>query len=164
MRILKVSRLVAFLVVCLTAMFPQAGLAQCPDVDIGTWKVNLAKSTYSPGPPPKNPAMNRIERAGQGFRVISIGVNAEGKPTETVLFTANCDGKDYPLAGSQVADTVALRRIDAYTLERIDKKAGKVVGTITFVFSKDGKTRTLTTKATNAKGAPINNVVVSEKQ
>jgi hypothetical protein len=162
MNILKPSPLVPFLGVCFVAMFPQAGFA-CVDAHIGTWKVNLSKSIYSPGPPPKNPAMTAVERAGQGIRVISK-VNAEGKPTETVLFTANCDGKDYPLPVSQVADTVALRRVDDYTIERIDRKAGKVVVTHVFAFSKDGKTRTQTVKGTNAKGEPISAVVVWEKQ
>jgi len=48
-------------------------------------------------------------------------------------YTANFDGKDYPLAGVPNADTVSLKRIDTRTTERTDKKDGKVVQTLTRV-------------------------------
>jgi len=54
----------------------------------------------------------------------------DGKKT-TSTYTANFDGKDYPLSGSALgADKVSLKRIDARTTERTDKKDGKVVLTI----------------------------------
>jgi hypothetical protein len=79
-------------------------------------------------------------------------------------YTANYDGKDYPMVGSPVADTVAFRKIDANTVERTDKKGGKVVQVLTRVMAKDGKSMTVTTKGTTPKGAPIHNVSVFEKQ
>ena len=78
--------------------------------------------------------------------------------------TTKYDGKDVPLSGSAIADTVALTRIDALTIERIDKKAGKVVQTIRRTISADGKTLTVVTKGTNAQGKPVNNTAVYEKQ
>jgi hypothetical protein len=72
--------------------------------------------------------------------------------------------KDYPLTGSDLADTVSLKRIDAHTSERTDKKGGKIVQTFRRVVSKDGKTMTVTIKGTNAQGQTVNNVVVFEKQ
>ncbi len=79
-------------------------------------------------------------------------------------YTASYDGKDYPLNGSAVADTVSLKRINERTSERMDKKAGKPVLTYTRVVSQDGKTMTVTIKGTNPQGQPIANVVVFEKQ
>ena len=79
-------------------------------------------------------------------------------------YTANYDGKDYPLAGVPNADTVSLKRIDARTTERTDKKDGKVVQTLARVVSQDGKTMTVTSKGTNAQGQTVNNVAVWEKQ
>ena len=90
-------------------------------------------------------------------------VNADGTRT-TTQYTANFDGKDYPLTGSQIADTVSLKRINARTTDRTDKKGGTVAQTLRRVVSQDGKTMTVTTKGTNAQGQAVNNVVVFGKE
>ena len=136
--------------------------AQASDPRVGTWKLNVAKSTYSPGPPPQSGTL-KIEASAQGEKVSADGINAAGTPTMTG-YTANFDGKDYPLAGVPNADTVSLKRIDTRTTERTDKKDGKVVQTLTRVVSQDGKTMTVTSKGTNAQGQTVNNVAVWEKQ
>lgn len=136
--------------------------AQTSDPLIGSWKLNVAKSRFSPGPPPKSGTI-KYEPTGQGIEVTTDGVNAEGVHTAT-HYTANWDGKDYPILGSQTADTVSLKRIDRYTTERTDKKSGKVVATLRRGVSQDGKTMTITTKGTNAQGQAVNTVVVYEKQ
>jgi hypothetical protein len=136
--------------------------AQASNIGMGTWKLNVAKSKYSPGPAPKSITV-KFEPAGKGVKLTTEGVSADGKPNATE-YTANYDGKDVPLKGSPVADTVSLRRIDARTTERTDKKAGKVVQTLTRTIAKDGKSFTVVTKGTNPKGEPINNMTVFEKQ
>jgi len=136
--------------------------AQARDPRVGSWKLNVAKSTYSPGPPPQSGTL-KIEASGQGEKVTADGINAAGTPTMT-RYTANYDGKDYPLAGVLNANTVSLKRIDARTTERTDKKDGKVTVTLTRVVSQDGKTMTVTTKGTNAQGQTVNNVAVWERQ
>jgi hypothetical protein len=98
--------------------------AQASDARIGTWKLNVEKSKYSPGPAPQSQTL-KVEAAGEGEKATTEGVNAAGTPTMT-QYTANYDGKDYPLTGSQNADTVSLKRIDARTTERTDKKGDKV--------------------------------------
>jgi len=132
------------------------------DPRIGTWKLNAAKSKYNPGPPPQSLAV-KVEPAGQGEKTTAEFVNADGTRTTTV-YTAGFDGKDYPLTGSQIANTVALKRVDARTTVRTDKKEGKVVQTLTRVVAQDGKTMTVTVKGTNAQGQAVNNVVVFDKQ
>ena len=137
--------------------------AQMNDPRIGTWKLNVAKSTYSPGPAPQS-LMVKIEAAGQGEKVTADFVNADGTRT-TTLYTANFDGKDAPLTGSLAGvDMVSLKRIDAQTTERTDKKGDKVVQVLARVVSPDGKTMTVTTKGTNAQGQAVNNVAVYDKQ
>jgi hypothetical protein len=136
--------------------------AQAADPRIGTWKLNVAKSKYSPGPPPQSNTL-KVEASGQGEKVTTEGVNAAGAPIKT-QYTANFDGKDYPLTGSANADMVSLKRIDARTTVRTDKKDGKVVLTLTRVVSQDGKTMTVTTKGTNPQGQTVDNVAVWEKQ
>jgi hypothetical protein len=165
MRILKIfvgaGGVVAVLAVCLVAMSPLSGFAQT-DPLIGTWKLNLAKSKFSPGPPPKSQTVT-YEAVGQGVKVTVKGTDAEGKPIDA-QYTGNYDGKDYPVTGNPNWDTISLKRIDAYTVEFTRKKAGKVVGTGTSVVSKDGKTRTITTEEINAKGEKISNTAVFEKE
>ncbi len=136
--------------------------AQARDPRVGTWKLNVAKSKYSPGPAPKSLTV-KVEAAGKGEKVTAEFVDADGT-RRTTGYTANFDGKDYPLTGSQIADTVSLKRIDARTTERTDKKAGKVAQTLRRVVARDGKTMTVTTKGTNAQGQAVNNVGVFEKQ
>ena len=136
--------------------------AQASNPRFGTWKLNVAKSKYDPGPAPQSVTM-KIEAAGEGEKSTTEGVNATGAPTKTE-YTAQYDGKDYAMTGSQNADMVSLKRIDARTLERTDKKGEKVVLTSTRVISEDGKTMTVTTKGTNAQGQAMNNVTVWEKQ
>src|ERR1700752_1468788 len=153
--------LVAVGAVLLVADFVSVS-AQASDPRVGTWKLNVAKSQYSPGPPPQSSTL-KIEPSGQGEKVTTEGVNAQGERVAT-QYTANFDGKDYPLTGSQNANTVSLKRIDARTTERIDKKDGKVVLNYTRVVSQDGKTMTVTTKGTNAQGQTVSIVAVWEKQ
>src|SRR6266404_1110062 len=136
--------------------------AQTTDPRIGTWKLNVAKSQISPGPPPQGLTV-KVEPSGQGEKVATEGVNADGTRTAT-QYTANFDGKDYPLTGSQVADTVSLKRVDARTTERTDKKGGTVAQTIRRVVSADGKMMNVTVKGKNAQGQEMSNVVVFEKQ
>ena len=136
--------------------------AQATDPRIGTWKMNPAKSKYDPGPPPQSLTV-KVEPAGQGEKVTTEAVNSDGSRT-TVQYSANFDGKDSPLTGSQIADMVSLKRVDARTTVRTDKKDGKVAQTLTRVVAPDGKTMTVTGKGTNAQGQPVNNVVVFDKQ
>jgi hypothetical protein len=136
--------------------------AQASDPRMGTWKLNVAKSKYSPGPAPQALTV-KVEPSGQGEKVTAEFVNADGTRT-TTQYTANFDGKDNPLTGSQIADTVSLKRIDSKTTDRTDKKGGKVAQTLRRVVSKDGKTMTVTTKGTNAQGQAVNNVAVFAKE
>jgi hypothetical protein len=99
---------------------------------------------------------------GEGEKVTSESVFATGAKTVSV-YTANYDGKPYPITGSETADTVMLKRVDANTSERTDSKGGKAVQTLVRVVSKDGKTMTVTVKGSNAQGQAVNNVVVFEK-
>jgi len=136
---------------------------QANDPRVGTWKLNVAKSKYDPGPVPQSLTV-KVEPAGSGEKVTTETVAPDGKRT-TGGYTANFDGKDYPLTGSLLgADKVSLKRIDARTTERTDKKDGKTVQTLTRVVSQDGKTMTVTSKGTNLEGKPINNIGVFDKQ
>jgi len=136
--------------------------AHAADQVIGTWELNLAKSKYSPGPAPKSQTRT-YEAAGAGVKFTAKGVDAEGKAT-LVEYTASYDGQDSPIGGHPDADTISLKRVDDLTADSTLKKAGKVVITTHRVISKDGKSMTLTSKGTNAKGQAIDNVVVFDRK
>ena len=161
-----IGRAVALGVVVTLGVVLGAGLlsvsAQASNARIGMWKLNVAKSTYNAGQAPRSLTM-KIEASGQGEKSTAEGVNAAGTPM-MVQYTANFDGKDYPLTGSQNSDKVALKRIDARTTERIYKKGETIMVTYTQVVSQDGKTMTVTGKGTNAQGQAVDNVQVWEKQ
>src|SRR5439155_10622788 len=124
--------------------------SQATDPIVGTWVLNIAKSRYAPGPAPKSETRTYVV-AGPDIKATSKGTDSDGKPT-TAEWTVNYDGRDRPQTGNPDADTLSLKRIDAHTTEFMQKKAGKVVITGTRTISKDGKTMTITTKGTNAKG------------
>jgi hypothetical protein len=149
------------LIVMLLYCFALSVAASPADPHVGTWKLNVAKSKYSPGPAPKEVTM-KIEAKGAGIHLTQTGFDAAGKPIK-IEFSANYDGKDNPTTGVANTDTIAVKRVDANTSEATLKKGGKVVMTVISVVSKDGKTRTSTFKGTDAAGKPVNNVVVYDK-
>ena len=160
---LKRTCLSAAVVGVFTMALAGALLAQAADPQIGTWKLNVAKSTFSPGPAPKS-GTTKIEAAGAGAKLIVDQTAADGAARHWE-FTADYDGKDVPITGNNPdADTVARTRVNANTVETISKKAGKVVTTQQSTVSADGKTRTVTTKGVNAAGKTVNNVAVYERQ
>jgi hypothetical protein len=136
--------------------------AQSTDPVVGTWELNVAKSKFSPGPAPKSETRTYAV-VGQEVKATSQSVDATGKAVAgewTVVY----DGKDRPMTGNPDADMLSVKQTDTYTTEFTEKKAGKVVLTGTRAISKDGKVMTITTKGTNAKGQPVNDVAVFEKR
>ena len=135
-----------------------AVLAQAPAAKnmAGTWKLDPAKSKYSPGPTPKS-QVAKLEAVDGGLKVVSDRVEADGKTTH-FEWTAKFDGKDYPVKGDPNRDAVSLKKVDDYTLDITNKKAGKVLTTIHAVYSKDGKSRTETVTGTDAQGRKVQNV------
>ena len=137
-------------------------VAHAADNQAGTWKLNVAKSKYSPGPPPKEGTLT-VETIPNGLKITIHGTDAEGKPVQ-MEFSPKYDGKDVPATGMPGTDTISMKKIDDHTVEAIGKKDGKPVMTTKSVVSKDGKTRTTTQKGTNAKGEKVNNTIVYDKQ
>jgi hypothetical protein len=142
------------------------GLVAQSNPQIGTWKLNPAKSKYTPGPAPKSQTAT-VEAAGDGIKNVTKGVAADGSAIDYGYTATSLDGKDYPLTGSAPpsgGDTIAVKRVDTYTFTSTIKKAGKPVQTTTVAYSKDGKLRTITTKGTTKSGQPMSSVAVYERQ
>jgi hypothetical protein len=131
------------------------------DMLSGTWKLNTAKSKYSPGPAPKSVTFT-YSMDGDWVVAKSEGVNAEGKATS---FTNRYkyDGKEHPYKGANGEGTISVKRTDDFHSETTIK-IGKASMVTKAAISKDGKTRTLTQNGTNGEGKAVKNVVVYEKQ
>ena len=123
---------------------------------IGTWKQNLSRSKYHPGPAQRIPSTLRIEAVNGGEKLSVDGVGADGKPASW-SYTATYDGKPTPVTGSPYGDTVALKRIDAHTSMITYTRNGKVSRTSRRAVSKDGKTMTISAEGTTANGQNYNN-------
>ena len=127
----------------------------------GTWKLNAPKSKFGDG-------ATKLENvvwstAGDQEKVVSDGMDGSGKKVKGE-WTGKMDGKDYALTGDASADMRAFKKTDDKTIEITSKKDGKVVGTGTIVVAADGKSRTVTTTMTNAKGEKATSTAVYDKQ
>jgi hypothetical protein len=138
------------------------GTAFAADAVVGTWKLNVAKSTFSPGPAPKSQTRVYAESA-QGMTVTIKTMAADGKETTTTTSIKD-DGKPYAVSGNPDFDMVSLTRVDASTAHITQTKAGATVGTAVRTVSKDGKTLTLAQKGTRANGAKFDDVAVYDRQ
>ncbi len=131
------------------------------NVNMGTWKLNEAKSKLSPGAVKNTTVV--YEAAGDSVKVTVDGVDPDGKPTHNE-WTGKFDGKDYPLTGDPTSDMRAYKQVNVHTLELINKKDGKLTTTARVVVSTDGKSRTVTAHGTDAKGKKVTSTSVYDKQ
>jgi hypothetical protein len=131
------------------------------DANMGTWKLNEAKSKFSAGAT-KN-QMVSYTADGDNIKVTVDGMSGDGKAIHSE-WTGKFDGKDYPVTGDPAYDTRAYKRVNGNTLNMTLKKDGKVVGTGKIVVSADGKTRTVTTSNTDAMGKKMSATAVYDKQ
>jgi len=139
------------------------GVAVClaADANMGTWKLNEAKSKLSPGAA-KNHTVVYAAAGGQ-IKVTVDGTSGDGKPTHNE-WTGKFDGKDYAVTGDPNSDARAYKKVDAHTMELTVKKGGKVTVTGRIVVAADGKSRTVTTEGTDAKGNKVTSTAVYDKQ
>lgn len=131
--------------------------AQANDPIVGTWKLDVAKSTYKPGPAPKSTTIV-VEAQGKGIKVAVDVVNADGSPLKWGFATVRDGKEEAPVTGNPMFDTVTATRDSATAGTNLYKKAGKVVMTTKVAIAADSKSMTVTTTGTNPQGQAVNNV------
>ena len=154
---MKAKQIVLSLALCLVA----AAVCLAANLQIGTWKLNEAKSKLAPGVAKNNTVV--VEAAGDDIKVTVDGTDADGKPVHNE-WTGKFDGKDYPVTGDPTSDTRAYKPINARTLALTVKKGGKVTVTGRIAVAPNGKSRTVSTSGTDPKGKKFKNVAVYDKQ
>jgi hypothetical protein len=131
------------------------------DPQMGTWKLNEAKSKITPGTA-KFTTVTFKDMFGN-IKVTGDGIAANGKPVH-VEWTGKFDGKNYPVTGDPASDARSFKKIDDRTLESTVWNHGKVIGTGRMVVSADGKSRTVARRGTDAKGKKFANTAVYNRQ
>jgi hypothetical protein len=134
------------------------------DEHMGTWKLNVAKSQFNPGPGYKTETRT-YEPNADGYKFHGERVNADGS-TQKYGFTVKYDNKDYPVTGKDPggADSIAVKLVDANHIESTSKKGHDVLYTSKVAVSQDGKVMTIATQGKNPDGEPFDNVQVYDRQ
>jgi hypothetical protein len=138
-----------------------AASAQGADPINGTWQLNLAKSTYNPGPAPQSQTVT-IEGT-DAARKIMVDVTPASGPAQHWA-VSGASGAQLPVVGNNPnADKYVIKRVNATTLEAQYMKDGKPTLKQMAVVSADGKMLTVTASGNDAQGRTINNVAVYSK-
>lgn len=136
--------------------------AQPAEPWLGTWRLNVAKSTFTPGPKPISSTV-KIEPFDGGFKQTTD--TAVGLTALHSEVSARFDGKDYPVKGNNAnADSVTLTRVDPLTYQVVAKKGGRPTITSRVTHSADGKTRTVSQTGTDGKGQKVTNTLVYDRR
>ena len=124
-------------------------MAQSLDPLIGTWRLDIPESTFPAGPPPYKRVTTRIERWGDGIRVVYDMVGLRGGVTHWE-WSGKVDGTDYPLQGVEEVITNSYSRIDdrRYTLTM--KVDGRITTITNIAVSPDGRVMTATSSNSTA--------------
>jgi hypothetical protein len=154
---MKARTTILTLLVCFVA----GAMCFASDVNMGTWKLNDAKSKIAPGMGKNDTVV--YEAAGDNVKVTVDGTDSDGKPTHNE-WTGAFDGKDYPVTGDSTSDMRSYKRVNDHTLALTDKKDGKVTFMGRIMVSADGKSRTVTLTQTDSMGKKMKSVAVYDKQ
>lgn len=156
------------LIICVVSVFVAAmsgwamAAASGSDPVVGTWRLNVSKSTFTAGPALKSQTRT-YSQSGPTITLVMKSVAADGSEM-TSRTTYQFDGKDHPITGNADFDSISAQQVDANTAKFTLKRGGKAVGTTDRTVSKDGKTLTSTMKVTTAKGEASESSLVFDKQ
>ena len=135
------------------------------DPVLGTWTLNLAKSSYKPGPAPRS--QTRIYQATRGGTRVTVETVGTDRTKTVFQFDSNGDGKDYPVTGQSEADAVSMTKVTDYISESTLKHGDKVIAVVIREISEDGKTMRMTYSGYSvARGYEerVSNLAVYDKQ
>ena len=134
------------------------------DNTLGTWKLNVEKSKYTPAPMPVKSLTITREASDGGVKQTVTGERTGGAAANG-SYTAKYDGKEVQVAGNGPYDTIAIKQVNANTVtEERSKTGGSYKGAGRSVVSNGGKTMTTTVKGTNDQGKAFTQTFVFDKQ
>ena len=121
-------RLAALTVGSVLVLCATDAAAQTPAVWLGTWKLDVAKSLFRPGPPPRSQVIRNVSSNGDGFTSTTEMVNTESRALHTEFF-ARPDGKVF-MEGRTSYSRDGKTRTQTYT--RLDAKRQRFESTAVF--------------------------------
>ena len=145
----------------LAVLFVSATVCLADNPHMGTWKLNEARSKFSPGATKNHTVV--YEAAGNSVKVIVDGVDGNGNPSHNE-WTGKFNGKFYPVTGDPASDMRAYRKINNRTMALTGKQGGKITLTGRIIVTAHGRTRTVTTTGTDSNGKRFSNRAVYDKQ
>jgi hypothetical protein len=128
-------------------------LAQAENPFAGKWTLNVAKSKFNPGPPPKDETVT----IANGTTTVE-GTDATGKPFKWSVTPA--PGKAVPIDG--IPNATLEEKLSGDTVDHTWKGAGGNTHGHGVV-SKDRKTMRYTQNGTDDQGHPMHNLFIFEK-
>jgi len=141
--------------------FVGAACFAADDPQIGTWKLNEAKSKLTPDAGKNTTVV--YEATGDQVKVIIDGTDKDGKPAHNE-WTGKFDGKDYAVTGDPTSDMRSYKKIDDHTLAFTVKKDGKTTTAGRIVVAADGKSRVVKANGTDAHGQKAHEKTAYDKQ
>jgi hypothetical protein len=145
----------------LLVSFAAVALYGADNPNMGTWKLNDAKSKIPAGATKTNTVVYAAE--GDQVKVTTDGVDGKGNAVHTE-WVGKFDGKDYPVTGGASGDTRAYKQDSERKLSITIKSGGKVTGTGTIDVARDGKSRTVELENTAPDGKKVKSKGVYDKQ
>jgi len=152
---------VKVIVLTLAVFFASGVVCSADSPQMGTWKLNEAKSKFAAGATKNHTVV--YEAAGDQVKVTVDGTDGSGAAVHSE-WTGKFNGRYYAVTGSATSDMRSYRRINSRTLAFTEKKSGKVVLTGRITISRNGKSRTVTTSGKDSKGKWTHNTGVFDKQ
>lgn len=149
------------LMLTLALCFAGAAVCLAQSAQMGTWKLNEAKSQIPAGATKNTTVV--YEAAGDSVKVTTDGTDRDGK-TQHTEWTGKFDGKSYPLTGDPSADSRSYKRINEHTLTLANMKDGKAIASGRITVSADGKTRTVRVTGADSTGKKATSRAVYDKQ
>lgn len=128
----------------LALLFAGVTLASAQDANLGTWKLNEAKSHIAKGTTKNHTVIYERADGIDTTKVIVDGTAADGTAIHNE-WTGKFNGVYYAVTGDPNSDTRMYSRINDRTLSITGKKDGKVTLTGTITVSRNGKVRTVVT-------------------
>jgi hypothetical protein len=130
-----------------------AGLVAQHEPFLGTWELNLSKSSITRGTPPRAETVVNVLEPG-GFRSTLTVVSDRG--TNVEIHHYNFDGNFHMTEGSDPRE-LSFARIDPLTIDQETKRNGAVTVKRRIAASKDGRTMTFIASGASGSGQKYTN-------
>ena len=139
-------------------------ISSAADNSLGTWKLNLAKSSYGGAQMPVKNLVVIRQASADGVKVSQIGERIDGTALNS-SYTTRYDGKECVVEGTSPFDRITVKQLDANSfVDERKKKGGLFQAKVKTLISEDGKTLTTVATGINSEGKQFTSTLIHERQ